>query len=334
MRYNRGVAREKLGRFDAAVEDYELALSLRPHFPDCAHNLALTLLLLGRFEQAWPLHEWRFQARDFSGGRREFTQPRWIGDNLNGRTLLIHAEQGFGDAIQFSRFAAAIEDGRVVMEVPPALQRLMTGLPGVDQLVTDTDAVPPFDLYCPMLSLPATFGTREDTIPPPGRLTVPVAARLPHATSGPRIGIAWSGNPAHTNDRNRSMPLRAMLPLLAGAGRIYALQTYMNDADRRTLSANADIIDAGAGFRDFADTAATIAALDLVVSVDTSVAHLAATLGKPTWILLPFRPEWRWQLKREDSPWYPTARLFRQSEAGAWEGVIARVCGALRAGGW
>jgi hypothetical protein len=274
-------------------------------------------------------------VRKFPGRQRAFTQPRWTGDPLRGRTLLIHAEQGFGDTIQFSRYAAAIGGGgRVIMEVPRALRRLMTGIPGVDELVVENDPLPGFDAYCPMLSLPAMFGTRADTIPPPSRLTgFGVPPDLPDV-DGPRIGITWSGNPAHTNDHNRSMPLRSMLPLLECAGLVCSLQTYMHEADRETLRATPEIVDLGSGLRDFSDTAAAIMALDLVISVDTSVAHLAATLRTPRWILLPFRPEWRWQLKREDSPWYPTARLFRQSEAGAWEGVIARVCGALRAGGW
>jgi tetratricopeptide (TPR) repeat protein len=330
--YNRGVTLEKAHRFEAAIVDYERALASRPRFPECAHNLGLALLLLGRFEQAWPLHEWRFQVRSFPGRQRGLTQPRWIGDALHGRTLLIHAEQGFGDTIQFSRYAAAIGGGgRVILEVPRALSRLMTGLPGVDQLVVENDPLPAFDLHCAMLSLPAAFGTRADTIPPPSRLTGFGAAPVLPKTAGVRIGIAWSGNPVHTNDRNRSMPLRAMLPLLECAGLVCSLQTFVRDADRNTLAATREIVDLGAGFQDFADTAAAIAALDLVISVDTSVAHLAATLGKPTWILLPFRPEWRWQLNRADSPWYPSARLFRQSEAGDWDGVIARVCDALRA---
>ena len=329
--FNRGVTLETAHRFEAALADYRQALSLRPRFPECAHNLGLTLLLLGRFEQAWPLHEWRFQVRNFPGRQRGFTQPRWIGDPLNGRTLLIHAEQGFGDTIQFSRYAAAIGGGgRVILEVPRALVRLMTRMPGVDQLVVENDPLPAFDLHCPMLSLPAAFGTRADTIPAPSRFSGFGTARgLPQA-EGPRVGIAWSGNPAHTNDRNRSIPLRAMLPLLECAGQVCSLQTFVHGADRKTLAATPGIVDLAAEFRDFADTAAAIAALDLVISVDTSVAHLAATLGKPTWILLPFRPEWRWQLDREDSPWYPSARLFRQSRAGDWDGVIARVRDALR----
>jgi hypothetical protein len=177
------------------------------------------------------------------------------------------------------------------MEVPRALLRLMTGIPGVDQLVVEHDPLPSFDAYCAMLSLPATFGTRADTIPPPSRPTgFGVPPDLPEA-GGPRIGITWSGNPVHTNDRNRSMPLRSMLPVLDCAGLVCSLQTYAHEADRETLRATPGVVDLGSGFLDFADTAAAIMALDLVVSVDTSVAHLATTLGKPTWILLPFRPE-------------------------------------------
>jgi tetratricopeptide (TPR) repeat protein len=329
--YNRGVTLEKAHRFEAALLDYQRALSLRPRFPECAHNLGMALALLGRFEAAWPLLEWRFHVRGFPGRPRDFAQPRWIGDPLRGRTLLIHAEQGFGDTIQFSRFAAAIVGGgRVIMEVPRALLRLLTGLPGVDQLVVENDPLPPFDLHCPMMSLPLAFGTRADTIPPPSRLSGFGAAPAPSRGGGPRIGIAWSGNPAHSNDRNRSMPLRAILPLLKHAGVVCSLQTFMHDTDRETLRATPDIVDLGAGLQDFADTAAAIVALDLVISVDTSVAHLAATLGKPTWILLPFRPEWRWRLERADSAWYPSARLFRQNRAGDWNDVIARVCEALR----
>ena len=329
--YNRGVMLETAHRFENALVDYRRALSLRPRFPECAHNLGLALAVLGRLDEAWPLLEWRFHVRSFPGRQRDFAQPRWIGDPLNGRTLLIHAEQGFGDTIQFSRYAAAIgAGGRVIMEVPRALRRLMTGLPGVDQLVVENDPLPPFDVHCPMLSLPLAFGTVSGTIPPPSVLRGFGAPPVLPAGSGPRIGVAWSGNPAHTNDRKRSMPLRAMLPLPSDAGLVCSLQTFMHDADRATLLATPEIVDLGCGFQDFSDTAAAIMALDLVISVDTSVAHLAASLGKPAWILLPFRPEWRWGLDREDSSWYPSARLFRQSAAGDWDGVIARVGAALR----
>jgi tetratricopeptide (TPR) repeat protein len=334
--YNRGVMLETAHRFEDALVEYRRALSLRPRFPECAHNLGLALAVLGRLKEAWPLLESRFHVRGFPGRPRDFPQPRWIGDALNGRTLLIHAEQGFGDTIQFSRYAAAIgaaigPGGRVIMEVPRALRRLMTGLPGVDLLLEENEKLPSFDVHCPMMSLALAFDTGIDTIPPPSVLrgfgTPPVLPSGP----GPRIGIAWSGNPAHGNDRKRSMPLRAMLPLLSSAGMICSLQTFMSDADREVLRATPEIVDLGCGFQDFADTAAAIMALDLVISVDTSVAHLAATLGRPTWILLPFRPEWRWGLEREDSAWYPSARLFRQREAGDWDGVIARVGAALRA---
>ena len=269
--YNRGVMLETAHRFEDALVDYRRALSLRPRFPECAHNLGLALAVLGRLEDAWPMLEWRFQARSFPGRHRDFPQPRWIGDPLNGRTLLIHAEQGFGDTIQFSRYAAAIgAGGRVVMEVPRALKRLMTGLPGVDRLVVENDPLPPFDVHCPMLSLPLAFGTGIDTIPPPSVLIGLGTAPVPPVVNGPRIGIAWSGNPAHSNDRRRSMALRAMLPLQTESGLLCSLQTFMHDADRAVLVATPGIVDLGCGFRDFADTAAAIMALDLVISVDTS----------------------------------------------------------------
>ena len=328
--YNRAVTMERAYRFEEALADHDRALALRPDFPECAYNKGLVLLLLGRLEEAWPWHEWRFQTKHFPGRDRGFAQPRWTGDPLNGRTLLIHAEQGFGDIIQFSRYAAEVKDGRVVMEVPRALRRLMTGLPGVDELVTEGDPLPDFDLHCPMLSLPAAFATRPETIPPPSRLPIASENHSLPAAKRPRIGIAWSGNPAQANDRMRSMPLRAMLPLLKHASFVCSLQPFAHDTDRATLRATPEIVDLGAGLKDFTVTAAEILAIDLVISVDTAFAHLAATLGKPTWILLSSRPDWRWQLAREDSPWYPSARLFRQHTPGDWDAVIAHVCEALQ----
>jgi Flp pilus assembly protein TadD len=328
IRYNRGAVLDKASRLEAALADYRHALSLRPCFPECAYNAALLLLLLGRYEEAWPLYEWRLRHPGYPGHRETFHQPRWAGDDLNGRTLLLHAEQGLGDTIQFCRYASQIKSGRVILRVPQALHRLSRGLPGVDHLVTTEQSVPPFDLHCPLLSLPMLFGTRMDTIPPPALLDVPRSAPVLGPTDGPRIGIAWSGNPTHPSDQSRSMPLRAMLPLLRHANRLYALQTQISEDARAALSATPGIVWLGL---DMADTAAAIMDLDLIISVDTSIAHLAATLGRPTWVLLRYRPDWRWLLGRADSPWYPSARLFRQTVSGRWDNVIEDVSEALEA---
>jgi len=337
------LARERvaLGDMPAAAASLERALALDPTLVEARLNQALLDLLQGRLAEGLRGFECRWQTGGFTSPQRGFAQPRWHGEPLAGHTLLLHAEQGLGDTIQFARYVplvaerAAREGGRVVFEVPRSLLPLFGGcFPGV-QLVAAGGSLPAFDLHCPLMSLAAVFGTDLATIPPPlpglradpGRAAA-WAERL-HPALAPRVGLVWAGNPKHAEDRSRSLPLSGLLPLLGCGAALFALQPEVRPADRAVLAATPAIVDLGGALADFGDTAAAVAALDLVISVDTSVAHLAASLGKPTWVLLPFSPDWRWMLGRDDSPWYPAVRLFRQPALGDWEGVVAAVQAAL-----
>jgi hypothetical protein len=296
--------------------------------------------LTGDFKGGFEVYERRWDADQHRAFRRDFALPLWTGaEDVAGKTVLLHAEQGFGDTIQFSRYAPllAARGARVVLEVQEPLRTLMASLSGVAQILSRGEALPDFDLHCPLLSLPRAFGTELRAIPN----AVPYLAVAKDAVtrwgarlgaSGRRkIGIAWSGRPTHKNDRNRSVTLADFLKIFAGTdAAIVSLQREVRDADAAMLRERADVIHFGENLRDFADTAALMENLDLVIAVDTSVVHLAGALGKPVWVLLPFMPDWRWLLDRDDSPWYPNARLFRQDESRAWDSVIASVNAALR----
>jgi hypothetical protein len=253
--------------------------------------------------------------------------------------VLLHAEQGFGDTLQFCRYVprVAARGLRVVFEVQPALRGLLEQLPGVAAFVTRGDPLPDFDVHCPLLSLPMAMATRLDSIPP----MQPWLAADPHKVAQwaqrlgerrrQRIGLAWQGNTSHDNDLNRSIGLARLAPLLAADADFVSLQQQVPARDREPMAALPNLRDLGGELRDFTDTAALVENLDGVISVDTSVAHLAAAMGKACWVLLPWVADWRWMLEREDSPWYPSMRLFRQPAAGDWTEVIGRVRTALGA---
>ena len=337
---NRGVTLQDLQRFDEALTHYQRAQAVRPDFADAHYNEALCRLLTGDLGRGFEKHEWRWETEQHRGFRRDFAQPLWTGsDDIAGKTILLHAEQGFGDTIQFCRYApqVAARGVRVVLEVQESLCGLMATLPGIAQVIGRGETLPDFDLHCPMLSLPKAFATELATIPGATPYLHAAAEGIAHwnerlgVKDRPRIGLAWSGRPTHKNDHNRSIALAAFLEILAGVNATaVSVQRDVRGADADILRQRSDIIHCGEELKDFADTAALIGNLDLVVAVDTSVAHLAGALGKPIWVLLPFVPDWRWLLNREDSPWYPTARLFRQDESRRWDGVIGRVNAALR----
>ena len=336
---NRGVTLQDLQRFDEALAHYQRAQLVRPDFADAHYNEALCRLLTGDLVRGFEKHEWRWETDQHRGFRRDFAQPLWAGaDDVAGKTILLHAEQGFGDTIQFCRYAplVAARGARVVLEVQEPLFALMTELKGVAELRARGEVLPDFDLHCPLLSLPRAFGTRLETVPD----AAPYLHAAPEKTAHwgerlgvkvrPRIGLAWSGRPTHKNDHNRSIELAVFLQTFAGIeADLVSLQREVRDADAELLRARGGVVHFGADLKDFSDTAALIANLDLVVAVDTSVVHLAGALGKPVWVLLPFIPDWRWLLDRADSPWYSTARLFRQDDSRQWNGVIARVNMAL-----
>jgi Flp pilus assembly protein TadD len=328
-----GAAMACVGRFDRAIDAYRCAIRLRPDFPAAHLNLALAELVTGNFERGWPEYEWRRQCPSALPPRK-FAQAPWKGHPLDGKTILLHAEQGFGDAIHFIRYAPLVagRGGKIVLECQPALVRLFGNFPGVGQIVTTGQPLPAFDYQCPLPSLPGVFGTTMATIP----ATIPYLAadaeaadawrkRMEPAGEFLRVGLAWAGSPDNRNDRNRSIPLEKFAPLSAVDGvRFHSLQTAPPPAAGGIV-----LSDWSAMLTDFAETAALIENLDLVISVDTGVAHLAGAMGKPVWLLVPFPPDWRWLLDRADSPWYPTIRLFRQETPGDWDGVIRRVAAEL-----
>ena len=334
---NRGQVLRELERYDEALASYDRALALRPQHVMAHCNAAALRLLTGDFGRGWVHYDWRWLKKSVIPAKRNFSQPAWNGsDPIAGKTILVHSEQGLGDTIQFCRYVPLVAalGAKVIFEVQKPLQALMASLGGAAQAVPKGGPLPAFDLHCPLLSLPRAFGTRLETIPSTaGYLSAPAQhvtawqSRLegkPH----PRIGLVWSGNPGHERDRERSISLRAFLPLLdnlAAKATLVSLQKDVRPEDAVVLKERADILDFGNALADFSETAALIAQLDLVISVDTSVAHLAGALGKQVWILLTYFPDWRWLLGREDSPWYPTACLFRQDNSRTWDGVIARV---------
>jgi tetratricopeptide (TPR) repeat protein len=329
---NLGLALSDLGQLDEAIACLRRSIELQPEAPNSHNNLALALLLKGDYAAAWPHHEY---------GRPPATPracPLWDGGLLGGARILLHAEQGFGDTLQFVRYAplVAARGGKVVLEVQPSLVRLLASLPGVSRIVTAGTAVADVACHSPLFSLPHIFRTGVATIPavvpyvaaPPDR--TPWGQRIPGFLSR-RVGLAWQGQKAHRRDRDRSLPLEALAPLAAVSG--VSFYSVQKQGPEGVPPAGLHIEDLSDGFEDFGDTAAAIKRLDLVITVDTSIAHLAGALGKPVWILLAHTPDWRWLLERTDSPWYPTARLFRQPRAGDWASVLHQVAEALRSWG-
>ncbi|MBE9186359.1 tetratricopeptide repeat protein [Microcoleus sp. LEGE 07076] len=335
------------GAVEEAIACYKRAIALSPNHASAHLNLSLALLLAGDLENGLAEYEWRWQIHEFKIGHscfmtgpentvaaREY-RPLWDGSDLQGKTILLHAEQGLGDSIQFIRYAAIVKNkgGRVIVGCYPQLQRLFATVEGIDLLIVRGEPLPEFDVQVPMLSLPYVLGTRLETIPAnTAYLSGNAGAEfglLPGRNL--KVGIVWAGNPKHRKNMQRSCSLSQFLPLLEVSGvSFYSLQKEVSQADRALLNGTS-IVDLSPHFGDLADTAAAIAELDLVICVDTAVAHLAGALGKPVWILLAFSPDWRWLLEREDSPWYATARLFRQAQRGDWEGVFDRVAQSLRA---
>jgi len=325
------------GLVPQAISVLERGLSLRSDCPDFHLNMGMLLLAAGRFEEGWREYEWRWEGQDLSAIRPAFAQPLWRGEAAEGRVLLLYAEQGFGDTIQFCRFAplAAARGLRVVLLAQPALVRLLGSLPGVEKIVSRGQPLPPFDFQSPLMSLPLTFGTRLESIPS----DIPYLAaekdavlawrgRLPNdASEDLKVGLVWAGSCRRhaphlaATDRRRSIAPEMLTPLLNVRG----VQFYSLQKDGPSAPAEFGLIDLMNECRDFADTAALLAGLDLIISVDTAVVHLAGALGKPVWVLNRFDSCWRWLRNREDSPWYPTLRLFRQPRPGDWESVIARV---------
>jgi tetratricopeptide (TPR) repeat protein len=369
---NLGITRAEQGRLDEAIAAYRKSLQLRPVFqeawtnlgnaladkgefaegqaacqravdinpaaPGAHFNLALILLTLGNFERGWVEYEWRWQIPGLYMPR-PFREPRWDGQPLNGKTILLHADQGYGDTIQFIRYVAMIVQlgGRVVLGCDRPLKRLFEGYPGIAHVFSDNENVPRLDVHLPVASLGAVFKSNAATIPAsvPYIRAKPLLVEAWQQKLAPfagqlKVGLVWAGRPTHKNDRNRSLKLAHLAPLAADGITFFSLQRGPASSQAASPPTGMRLIDFTEDLLDFADTAALIANLDLAITVDTAVAHLAGAMAKPVWVMIPSNPDWRWLREREDSPWYPTMRLFRQREMVKWEDVIARMGTELR----
>jgi Tfp pilus assembly protein PilF len=337
---NLGALRMKEGRLEEAMEHFETAVRLKPDHAEARLHRAIGWLVSGDFDRGWPEFEWRWRSRGFQ--ERQLPRPRWDGSSPARRTILLYAEQGLGDTFQFVRYAHLLKalGANVIVECQEALVRILHGCPGIDRIVPRGDPLPEYEVQAPLLSLPGLLRTTVDTIP----------ANVPYLTADPalvdrwrqelpggdglRIGIAWQGNPKYSADRERSIQLARFAPLARLPGvRLISLQKVHGTDQIAAVSRDFRVIDFGSRLDNangaFMDTAALMMNLDLVVTSDTAIPHLAGALGIPVWLALPKAADFRYLLRREDSPWYPTMRLFRQTEAGNWDEVFERMARAL-----
>jgi Tfp pilus assembly protein PilF len=333
-----------LGRASEAEASYRTALRLRPETPEWHGALGLALLLAGKFEEGWREFEWRWQTQRRMGLGRDSPVPSWNGESIGDRVILLLADEGHGDTLQFCRYVPQVASraGRTILVVQPSLVRLLSRLPGVSEIVTDGDRPSSFDLWCALFSLPHAVGTTLDTIPAATPYLTAEPADVAHwrdrlsGLAGLRVGLCWAGSRSRdvsqiAVDRRRSLALEALAPLGEVSGvRFISLQKGAPAAEAAQPPRGMELLDFAEDQRDFADTAAIIENVDLVISVDTSVAHLAGALGKPVWLLNHFDTDWRWLQDRNDSPWYPTLRQFRQPTPGDWPSVIGRAQDALQ----
>jgi hypothetical protein len=338
--YNRGLVMQDLFRWDDAIASYDAAIAIDPDHADAQFNRALLALSLGDFATGWPGFEWRWAnaARLKVGDVRNFEQPLWLGDApLAGQRLFIHSEQGLGDTLQFSRYATlcAAQGATVILEVQKPLLGVLADLKGPTQLQAKGAPPPPFDYHCPMMSLPLAFNTTPDTIPSAAHYLRADAKRIGDwqpllgERQRPRVGLVWSGNPDNMIDRQRSIPLADWIPHLPPDIDYFCLQRDIRDTDQDALESS-DIFLFDDELMDFKGTAALCECMDLVLSVDTSLLHLSGALGKRTWLLLSYVPDWRWMRDREDTPWYPSVKLYRQPAPGDWNSVFAQIATDLR----
>ncbi len=333
---NLGSVLHIVGRLDEAMSTFQWALTLNPRQSDAHSGVGILQLLRGNFAAGWSEYEWRLLTTE--ARHRPPPGPAWDGGDPSGRRILVYGEQGFGDAIQFCRYLPMLRDrgATVFFRIASGVAGLIAdNMPGIE--VSSGGTMPSYDFHCPLLSLPHRFGTSLTSIPhmlgylrPRQETIARWASRM---GTGPelKVGLAWTGNPKHINNTNRSITAEAMLPLLSIDGiRFFSVQVGARAQELPKRSKGA-VVDLSPALTDFSETAGAVAHLDLVVTVDTSVGHLAAAMGKPVWVMVSWVPDWRWMLQREDNPWYPTMRIFRQRSLGDWSGVVERVVSELRA---
>ncbi len=343
--HNLGYLYHRLGRLDEAEGVFRAALQLYPDDPGIHTSLGHTLLLAGKFEEGWKENEWRWQTKQSVPAPKRFFVPSWNSEAIGDRIILLHpGEGGHGDTLQFCRYVPQIAAcAKTVLEVQPSLVRLLSQLTGVSEIVAYSDRLPHYDLHCSLMSLPRVLGTTLDTIPATTPYLLPYPADTAHwrkrldGLTGFRVGICWAGSGEVYSPRKIALDLRRSMSLetLAPLGKItgvcfVSLQKGPPAAEANRPPLGMNLYDFTTDIHDFADTAALIDSLDLVISVDTSVAHLAGALGKPVWLLNRFDTCWRWLHDRDDSPWYPSLRQFRQPAPGDWDSVISLVRDALR----
>ena len=336
--YDRGNVLRYLQRIDAALDAYRRALLFRPDFPEAQLEIGFCLLMTGEFEGGWKQMEWRWQTDQLAPHALPNARPRWTGESgLNEGTLLLWAEQGFGDTLQFARFVPRVADrvGHVIVRVPRALKTLMQTLDPRIGVIDEQEEIPPYDAHCPLMSLPLALDVASprswEGVP---YLSAPQDKRLKwqdqmRSMGSPRVGIAWAGRQTGKINRPRDVPFDVLAPLGQAAVHFVCLQKDKPDNDPANGVPFPNWHDFSEQFTDFGDTAALIETLDLVICVDSVIAHLAGALGKPCWLALSYAGEWRWQLGRADSPWYPTMRLFRQPSPGDWPAVVAQLARSL-----
>jgi hypothetical protein len=331
---NLGVVFKDLGRLDEAKACYRKAIQLKPDYADAHWNLALILLRQGDLKEGFAEYEWRRFVRS-AAPVPILAMPQWKGEPLRGKSIVLYPEQGLGDAIQFVRYIPMVAEhgAQVVVACPPNLRSLFEPAFPMAQFINFDGSFPPIDVHCSLISLPLAFGTDLNSIPAQipylradQALVDKWSSRLGPRDGRRRVGIAWAGNPAHYNDRNRSIALSELAPLFEAKNtQFFSLQKDKRPGDALPTT----VADFTTEFTDFGETAAFTENLDLVIAVDTSVVHLAGAIGKPTWVLLPFVTDWRWLLDRDDSPWYPTIRLFRQSNLGSWKEPVEAIIRSL-----
>jgi Flp pilus assembly protein TadD len=338
--YNRALLMQDFFRWDEALSSYNQAISIDPGYADAQFNRSLALLFRGDFENGWRAYEWRWKnARRLSlGDPRNFSQPLWLGaESIAGKCLLLYGEGGLGDTLQFCRYAplCAALGATVLLEVQAPLFGLLSNLEGVSQVIAAGSPLPPFDYQCPLMSLPLAFKTTLDTVPAASKYLHSDQAKVTRwrtllgEGNRPRVGLVWSGNPNNWIDHHRSIPLADCVGHLPPEFQYYCLQRHVREVDKAILDSTPCIVSFDDDLLDFANTAALCECMDVVISVDTSIAHLSGALGQRTLVLLPFTPDWRWLRDRDDSPWYPTVKLYRQQAVGEWNDVLARVAADL-----